>query len=126
MKNEKIRIISKDILILIGIEICFIFVMLGHKNIQPNAFINDLYVFSGLFLIIAIYIFEKAYNKAWGTLAIHGIEIMIFSIMLLSLPYIYFNSEGKFMNFDKYFALSFAIYFFIKIVIISMKKLKNK
>lgn len=118
MKNKKIMI---NVVLLILLELCLFFIMLGHKNIEPKALVTDLYVFSGLFLIASIYLFEKAYKKESGLLAISGIEIMIFSIVLLILPYSYFQFGEAFSNLDKYFAISLPIYFFVKIIILLVK-----
>jgi len=78
-----------------------------------------------LFLGVAIYLFEIAYRKDNGKLAIYGIESLIIAIFTLFLPYIIFelNEENK-----KYYltaSIFVASYYILKSLIIAIK-IKSK
>ena len=134
--NEKTKIpheikekIKKEVFTNIAIAsiiiLYLIFIILGSKGSTKNVRTTDLNIFCMLFLGVAIYLFEIAYRKDNGKLAIYGIESLIIAIFTLFLPYIIFelNEENK-----KYYltaSIFVAAYYIIKSLIISIK-IKNK
>ena len=78
-KKDKInKRVFQNIMIAIGIVIYFTFINLGFYNIAPAKFLIDVQAFSMLSIGITIVIYEVAYKKDSGKLAIYGIEIVIF------------------------------------------------
>lgn len=130
MKKEICKTIYKNILTLCIIEIFFFFLTLGYRNIEPKVLATDLFVFSGLGIFLTIYFFEKAYSKDSGFLALLGIEVMVVSLITLSLPYCYYCFEEPIKSLDKLSMLFFLIYYIVKCLIIfftcTIKKQKGQ
>ena len=103
----------------------FIFIVLGSAGSTKNIRAIDLNIFSFLFLAVSIFLFEIAYRKDDGKLAIYGLESLAVAIFTLFLPYIIFelNADNK-----KYYLMAsiyIAVYYILKSIIISVK-IKNK
>ncbi len=107
------------------IIIYFIFIVLGSKGTIKNVRTIDLNIFSFIFLSIAIIMFEIAYRKDKGSLAMYGIESLVVSIFTLFLPYIIFELEDKYKKYYLMASIYIAIYYIIKSIYISLK-IKNK
>lgn len=120
MKKEISKTIFRNILALCIIEIFFFFVTSGYRNIEPKVLTTDLFVFSGLGIILTIYIFEKAYSKDSSFLALLGIEVMVVSLITLALPYSYYCFEEPIKSLDKLSMLFFLIYYIVKCLIICL------
>lgn len=127
--EEKHKTIKKNIIPNIGIvlilTIFHIFLKLGFTNIEGSNYVTDLKVFSGIFLIIAIYLFENAYNKDNSKLAIYGIEALILAIFNFSLVYIYYAWIAKYQLVVFLFAILVCIYYSIKSIVIYIKMKKE-
>lgn len=127
--EEKHATIKKNIVPNIGIAlivtIFHIFLELGFTNIEGSNYVIDLKVFSGIFLIIAIYLFEKAYNNEDSKLAVYGIESLVLSIFNFSLVYIYYAWIAKYQLVVFLFAILVCIYYSIKSIVIYIKKKKE-
>lgn len=120
--NKKI---FQNIAIAIGIIIYFIFINLGFHNIEENTYLTDLNVFSAVTIGITIILFEKAYKKDSGEVAIYGIEMLILSVSTLLTNYIYKIHNYKFVYIITSIAMLFAIYYVGKSIVIYVK-MKNK
>ena len=124
--KEKIKKeVFTNIIIASIIILYFILIVLGSANSIKSVRTTDLNIFSLLFLSIAIFLFEKAYRKDDGKLAIYGIESLAIAIFMLFLPYIIFelNESNK-----KYYLMASAYiagYYILKSIIIAIKT-KNK
>ena len=76
-------------------------------------------------LALTIVMFEIAYKKNNGVLAIYGIEIMVLTIFTLFIPYIYYESDGNTRIYLSLVGIVMAIYYSIKsacIYILERKK----
>ena len=129
MEKEKNNQVNKELLtnicISIGIMIYFIFINLGYINIELDIFKIDLKVFAMILLGLTIIIFEIAYKKDSGKLAITGIECLFLASHTLSIMHV--TTVCKF-NFQYYILTSsyvFAIYFVLKDIIIYTKERRN-
>ena len=71
---------------------------------------------------ISIVVLEFAFRKDSGKLWIHGFEILIFSICVLFVPYMYISKDK--LEFLKYTILIFFIYYTLK-SIISLLHIRN-
>lgn len=127
-KEQKKKInkkIFQNIAIAIGIIIYFIFINLGFHNIEENTYLTDLNVFSAVTIGITIILFEKAYKKDSGEVAIYGIEMLLLSVSTLLTNYIYKIYNSKFVYIIASIAMLFAIYYVGKSIVIYVK-MKNK
>jgi len=124
--SEKLnKKIFENLIMVISIVIYLIFIILGYMNINTNAFITDLQVFSIALIITTIIVFEKAYKKDSGKLTIHGIEILILSIITMILPKIYYQYENIFVDVVGIVAILYVLYFTIKCIMIYVKTRKK-
>lgn len=125
-KKKKInKRIFQNILIATIIVLYFTFINLGFYNINPAKFLIDLQVFSFLTLAITIVVFEIAYKKDNGELAIYGIESLILSICTLLTIYIGLYHNSKFTYIINTISMLFAIYYVAKSIIIYIKMRKK-
>lgn len=117
--------IFKNILYAIIAMLYFIVVIICKNYIEPNMFITVLKVFSMVLIFTTICVFEIAYKKDSGKLAVIGIEFLVISICtLISIrTYILFNS--KFVSSIASFGLLFSIYYVGKAIRIYLKEKKK-
>ena len=95
---------------------------MGYDNIAEANYITDLKVFSIISIAITICIFEYAYKKDSGELAITGIEILLVSFFILSLYYVL---QYKYFDYQDYlllFTAIFLVYYLLKTLIIYIKE----
>ena len=123
--EEIYGVVFKNIAIAAVVIIYFIFLNLGQMNIKPDIYQTDLKVFSITSLLISIVLFEKAYKKDSGEIAIYGIEMLILAIVTLSLIYINLMFSSRYVFIVNSISCIFAIYYLIKSVIVYIKKRKK-
>lgn len=100
----------------------FIFILMGYENISELNYIVDLKVFSIIAIAVTICIFEYAYKKDSGELAITGIEVLLVSFFILSLYYVL---QYKYFNYQYYllfFTSIFLVYYLFKTFIIYIRE----
>lgn len=130
--NEKTKLpyeikdkIKKEVFtnIIVGsiIILYFIFIVLGSAGSIKNVRAVDLNIFSFLFLGTAIFLFEIAYRKDDGKLAMYGIESLVVAIFTLFLPYIIFELNGANKKYYLMASIYIAVYYILKSIIISAK-----
>lgn len=78
--NDKV---FKNIILAILIMIYLLFINMGFINIAQDVLVTDLKVFSITLAVLAIVLFERAYKKDSGELAINGIEVLVLAIATL-------------------------------------------
>ena len=124
--KEKIKKeVFTNIVIASIIILYLIFIILGSEGSTKNIRTTDLNIFCMLFLGVAIYLFEIAYRKDNGKLAIYGIESFIIAVFTLFLPYIIFELNEKNKKYYLTATIFVASYYILKSLIISIKT-KNK
>lgn len=123
--EEIYGLIFKNIAIAGVIMVYFIFLNLGQMNIKTDIYQTDLKVFSITSLLISIVLFEKAYKKDSGEIAIYGIETLMLAIITLTLIYINLMFSSRYVFIVNSISCIFAIYYLIKSVIIYIKKRKK-
>ncbi len=125
LPKEEIEKINKylfqNIMVAICIIIYFIFLNLGHINIQGDVYVTDLKVFSMCILLLAIALIEKAYKKDDGKIAIYGVEMIVLSIVTVALIYINLMFSTRYAYIVTSISYIFAIYYLIKSIIIYLK-----
>lgn len=134
---KKIRIIPKkvrneintkifiNIMIAIVIMVYFYFLSFGYFNIRPAIYIMDLKVFSIFILALAILLFEEAYRREDGRLAIHGIETLILAMLTVYLPHIYLATDLNYIVFTILLGILFAAYYVLKSIIIDIREINR-
>ena len=95
--------IIRNLLKAIGV-VCY-FIVLGFACTRMNIdrLVNDIEVFSGVFLVLGILVLEKSYKVENGSLAITGIELLVLSMHSLSIMHItnlfkYDFKQSQFLN----------------------------
>ena len=124
-KNEK-KQIRKNIVsnILLGIFIALYFgcLTLAFINVEETAYITDLKSFSVAILTITIILFEYAYNKDDGKIAIKGIELLCVAIITLILLYIYILYQEKYLLITYTCIGITTIYYIVKSILIYIRE----
>ncbi len=127
-KEEKEKIYSKlvkNFLIAIAIFIYICFINLGFVRLETEVFKVDLKVFAVILILFTVFIFENAYKEDSGNLAIHGIEMLVLSIITLYLPYVYFYQNDIIKIIFQTSSIYISIYYIIKCIIIYRKEVKK-
>lgn len=124
LKNETKKKILYNFLMATAIILYFIFLILGSENSAKTMRTIDFNIFSLILLGISIILFEKAYKKDSGTLALHGIEILIVGLVTLFFTYIVFELNKTQRIYFYMIGVYFAIYYIIKSIFIENKAKK--
>lgn len=99
----------------------FIFIVLGSIGSVKNVRVIDLNIFSMIFLGIAIVLFEVAYRKDQGNIAIYGIESLVVAIFTLFLPYIIFELDETHKKYYLLASIYIAAYYILKSIYIATR-----
>lgn len=129
LKNEqntqtRNQVIFNQLVMAVAIMIYFIALHLGYKNIKLDIFELNLKVYSICLLIISIIVFENAYKKDSGTIAIYGIECLVLATITLLTTHIVERLGISIPNLLVTFSYVFAIYYIFKSMIIYTKEEK--
>ena len=98
VKESLRKEIFTNIIICTCLVAYFLFLFLGSVDKTKAVRVIDLKIFSTIYLATSIVLFEIAYKKDSGKIAIHGIEILLVAIMTLFLPYIIFELDSKYQK----------------------------
>lgn len=129
MKEVKEKYLKKIYLnILKAIIILFYFFVLNqaYVNISSEHFELGIKILTMVFLFIAILVFEIAYKKDDGNLAIQGIEILVLSTYTLTSRHITNKFHFDFRTYSIVASYIFAIYFVLKCIVIYTKGRKEE
>lgn len=121
ISQETLKKIYNCIIMAIGIMIYFIVLNLAHNTMKMERLVGDIEVFSGTFLVIGIYLLEKAYKKDSGALAISAIEFLVLSIHSLTIMHVITMLKYDFKVYLITSSFVFASYFILKSIIIYTK-----
>lgn len=94
-----------------------------YRNVNNEHLETVIQIISMAFGLGAIYIFEIAYKKDDGGLALKGIEILIFSLYMMTSKYI--TDRYNLKNYSVMVTCIYAIYFALKAIVIYMKGIKE-
>ena len=129
LPNEVKEKIKKEVFTNIAVAsviiLYLIFIILGSVGSVKNVRAIDLNIFSIIFLGMTIFLFEVAYRKDDGKLAIYGIESLIVAIFTLFLPYIIFELNKTDKKYYLMASIYIASYYILKSIVIAIKT-KNK
>ena len=127
-KEQKHAILKKigfNMLIAVVIVIYFVFMILGFINIERQTYINDLKVFSLVIIALTIILFEQAYNKNNGKIAVYGIEALVVAIVTLLMLYTAILYQDVFIILVSTIAIVIFAYYVIKSIVILVKERKK-
>lgn len=113
--NEKV---FENIIIAVAILLYFILINFSYYRLEENNLVIGLKIISMMVLLLSIIIFEIAYKKDSGKIAIYGIEILVLASHALSIMQVV---EIAKLNFTTYILISsyaFVIYYILKAVIL--------
>lgn len=121
IKEKQNKIAMENFFYAIFMSVYFLFLNMGFHNIVKHIFVVDTQVFSGVALVTAIILFEKAFKKENGNIAIHGIEILVLAIITLFIPFIYYMNMDFTGLIMVILIAGFNLYYLTKVVVISLK-----
>lgn len=122
MEEENKKTIRKKIfenlIIAIAMMIYFMLINFSYLRMDQNILLKIVNIASIVILFFSIIIFEIAYHKDSGRIAINGIEVLVLAIQTLTI----WTTINRFkLEFDKYILFStyaFAIYYILKSIIL--------
>lgn len=113
--NEKV---FENIIIAVAIMLYFIIINFSYYRIEDTMLQIGLKVTSMVILILSIIIFEIAYKKDSGKIAIYGIEILVLAAHALSIIQVVEITKVKFTTYIVISSYFFVIYYVLKALII--------
>lgn len=78
-------------------------------------------VFGGIFLLLAIITFIKAYKKDNMNIGVYGIELTVLAISAALLPGTYLEFAFPFNKLNVAFPIGFLIYYIVKLIVVIVK-----
>ena len=117
-----------NLMISIALMIYMLAINVLYLNEPIQIFSTSIKVFAMLLIIIDVAIFEIGYRKDSIKIWIHGFELLICSILVLSLQYVYLYANSIAKNIFMLLPVFYSIYYVAKIIvehIIETKKYRN-
>lgn len=115
----------KEFCIAILTVVYFVFVNFGYRKLSQMIFTNVLYSFSGVLILFTVVLFEVAYRKGNGQIGVHGVEVLVLSVISLFMPYVYFHRGKTVMMLYSLMGLYIAIYYVVKAVVVYVKEVRK-
>lgn len=125
MGEKYLKEIYLNVLKAIIIIFYFLVLNLSYEKLNVEYLEKGIQILTMIFLFIAIYIFEKAYKKDDGNLAIQGIEILILATYTLTTRHITDKFNFNFKSYSLVAAYMYAIYFILRAIIVYTKGRKD-
>lgn len=124
-KEKIIKEVFTNIVMAIGVMVYLTFLILGSVGAVKNIRIIDFNIFSIILLGISILLFEIAWKRGSGKLAMHGIELLAIALFTLFLPYIIFELNSPYKKFYLIASAYTTVYYSIKSIYIAIKSRKK-
>lgn len=116
---------NKMIFINLNIAILFMLIMIGiniaYLNVSSEKFILFIKLFSILSVFSSVLTFEIAYRKESVSKMFYGIELLVFSIIIMYIPYVYLHMPQMVKQILMLAPLYFSIYYVAKSIFINRK-----
>lgn len=128
IKNRLNNYTFINLLISIALMIYMIVINVLYLNEPTEIFTTSIKVFAMLLAIIDIAIFEIGYRKDSIAIWIHGFELLICSILILSIQYVYLYARFLTKTIFMLLPIFFSIYYVAKVIIghiVETKKYQN-
>lgn len=110
--------IFENILIAIAIMLYFIVINFSYIRLEEKMLLNGLKLASLIVLFISIILFEIAYHKDSGKIAINGIEMLVLAIHSLTIWNVVNKIDISFQTYILSSTYAFAIYYVLKSMLI--------
>lgn len=122
ISQEMLKKMFENLLRAIGIMVYFVVLNLAYSSMKQERLIGDIEVFAGAFLVIGIFLLEKAYKKEDnGTIIISAIECFILSLHSLSIMHVITLFGYEFQYYLLTSSYIFALYYVLKVTIMYTK-----
>lgn len=125
LKENIRKEVFTNIIIAISMIVYFTFLIMGSVGTTKTVRTIDFNIFSIVLLGLTIYLFEIAYKKDSGKLAIYGIETLLVATITLFLPYIIFELDEFHKKYYMIISAYIGIYYVIKSICIVNKSKKK-
>ena len=125
VKHELHKRIFYNCLVAIGVMLYICAIDAVYIYAKPQISEMALKVFSIVAILFTAAVFEIAYRKDSAKIAIVGIEMLVFSIIVLYIPKIYINLDKDFCVELVFIPIFCAIYYIAKSIIIYIKTEKH-
>lgn len=112
--NIRTNLFYNSILFMIMLIITLI-INISFDKLQIKTFDTYIDIIQIFCAIISVGILEVAYRKDSGTIGLYGIEFLIYSILVLFVPYMYISKNN--IEFLKIVSFGFLIYYIMKSLI---------
>ena len=124
-KKDLYRNVLRNVITAVLLIVYFVCVNLINLYMNSTTFIYQINAFSIILLIAAIVIFEKAYNKDDGKMAIVGIEILLLALATLFLRYVTTKYSLDYVVCLAALSIIFSVYYIIKSIVMYVKEKKE-
>lgn len=123
-ENNKIirKKIFENLIIAVAIMLYFILINFSYIRIDEAIMLNGIKIVSLIILLLSIAIFEIAYHKDSGKIAIYGIEILVLAFHSLTIWHVVNKMNISFQTYILFSTYSFAIYYVLKSILIYTKE----
>ena len=117
--NKMIRKkVFENLIIAIAMMLYFILINFSYLRMEEDMLLKGLKIASLIVLLLTIIIFEIAYHKDSGKIAIHGIETLILAFHTLTIWHIVNKLNISFETYILFSTYTFAIYYILKSILI--------
>ena len=120
-ENNKIirKKIFENLIIAVAMMLYFILINFSYLRMEEDLLLQ------GIKIASLIIIFEVAYHKDSGRIAINGIEVLVLAILTLTIRLVTARFKIDFGKYIVYLAYTFTIYYILKsIILYTMEKKK--
>lgn len=107
-----------NLVISIALMVYMMAINIIYLNEDIEFFSTSIKIFAIWLIIIDIIVFEIAYRKDNAKIWIHGFELLICSILVLSLQYIYLYADGFTKSMFMMLPVFYSIYYVFKVMIV--------
>ncbi len=121
ISQQILKEMFRSLLNAVVITLYFFILNLAYSAMKEERLVNDIKIFSGVFLVLGIYFLEKAYKKDSGIDALSGIEFSILSLHSLSIMHIITLFKYDFRLYLLASSYIFSSYFVLKAIILYTK-----
>ena len=117
--------IFKNLLSAIGVMLYFIVLNFAYTRMDLQRLVQDIEVFAGAFLVLGIWLLEKAYKEDKGEIALNGIELLVLALHSLSIMHVITLFKYDFRLYLLTSSYIIAIYYVFKSIVIYTKDRKE-
>lgn len=82
-------------------------------------------IFGGIFLLVSIILFVRAYKKESASLSLYAVELLVLAISAALLPGTYLDFAFPFNKLNIVFPIAFLVYYIIKAIVVIIKAEKK-